>query len=76
MLRSIGLNGKAVLPMVLGLGCGTMATLTTRVLETRKERMIVILLLALGVPCSAQLAVVMVLLAPLPAGRHRALGRR
>ncbi len=66
MLRSIGLNGKAVLPMVLGLGCGTMATLTTRVLETRKERMIAILLLALGVPCSAQLAVVMVLLAPLP----------
>ena len=66
-LRSIGLNGKAVLPMVLGLGCGTMATLTTRVLETRKERMIAIVLLALGVPCSAQLAVVMVLLAPLPA---------
>jgi len=65
-LRSIGLNGKAVLPMVLGLGCGTMATLTTRVLETRKERMIAIVLLALGVPCSAQLAVVMILLAPLP----------
>jgi ferrous iron transport protein B len=65
-LRAVGLNGKAVLPMVLGLGCGTMATLTTRVLETRKERMIAILLLALGVPCSAQLAVVMVLLAPLP----------
>jgi ferrous iron transport protein B len=66
VLRGIGLNGKAVLPMVLGLGCGTMATLTTRVLETRKERMIAILLLALGVPCSAQLAVVMILLAPLP----------
>ena len=67
VLRSIGLNGKAVLPMVLGLGCGTMATLTTRVLETKKERAIAILLLALGVPCSAQLAVVMVLLSPLPA---------
>ena len=67
LLRRIGLNGKAVLPMVLGLGCGTMATLTTRVLETPKERAIAILLLALGVPCSAQLAVVMVLLSPLPA---------
>ena len=66
VLRRVGLNGKAVLPMVLGLGCGTMATLTTRVLETRKERAVAILLLALGVPCSAQLAVVMVLLAPLP----------
>jgi ferrous iron transport protein B len=56
-MRLIGLNGKAVLPMILGLGCGTMATLTTRVLETKKERLLVILLLALGVPCSAQLGV-------------------
>ena len=67
VFRTMGLNGKAVLPMVLGLGCDTMATLTTRVLETRKERVIVTLLLALGVPCSAQLAVVLGLLAPLPA---------
>ena len=54
----MGLNGKAVLPMVLGLGCDTMATMTTRILETRKERLLVTLLLALGVPCSAQLGVV------------------
>ena len=65
--RAMGLSGKAVLPMVLGLGCDTMATLTTRVLETSRERLIVILLLALGVPCSAQLAVVLGLLGPLPA---------
>jgi len=57
--RGMGLNGKAVLPMVLGLGCDTMATLTTRVLETKKERVIVTLLLALGVPCSAQLGVIL-----------------
>jgi len=56
---AMGLNGKAVLPMVLGLGCDTMATLTTRVLETKKERVIVTLLLALGVPCSAQLGVIL-----------------
>ncbi len=55
----MGLNGKAVLPMVLGLGCDTMATLSTRILETRKERILVTLLLALGVPCSAQLGVVL-----------------
>ena len=63
--RKMGLNGKAVLPMVLGLGCDTMATLTTRILETRKERLIVTLLLALGVPCSAQLTVVMAMLSGL-----------
>ncbi len=60
--RRMGLNGKAVLPMVLGLGCDTMATLTTRILETNKERVIVTILLALGVPCSAQLGVIMAML--------------
>jgi ferrous iron transport protein B len=65
IFRVMGLNGKAVLPMVLGLGCDTMATLTTRILDSRKERMIAIILLALGVPCSAQLGVILGLLAGL-----------
>jgi ferrous iron transport protein B len=55
----MGLNGKAVLPMILGFGCDTMATLTTRILETKKERILVTLLLALGIPCSAQLGVIL-----------------
>jgi ferrous iron transport protein B len=59
IFRVMGLNGKAVLPMVLGLGCDTMATMTTRILGTPKERLIAILLLALGIPCSAQLATIM-----------------
>jgi len=63
IFKSMGLNGKAVLPMVLGLGCDTMATMTARIMETRKERVIVTLLLALGVPCSAQLAVIFAMLA-------------
>lgn len=61
----IGLNGKAVLPMILGLGCDTMATLTARILETKRERVLVTLLLALGVPCSAQLGVILGMLAGL-----------
>ncbi len=61
--RFMGLNGKAVLPMVLGLGCVTMATLTTRILSTRKERLLATLLLALAVPCAAQLGVVLGMLA-------------
>jgi ferrous iron transport protein B len=63
IFKTMGLNGKAVLPMVLGLGCVTMATLTTRVLESKRERLLVTLLLALAVPCSAQLGVVMGMLA-------------
>ncbi len=60
--KAMGLNGKAVLPMVLGLGCDTMATMTTRILDSRKERILVTLLLALGVPCSAQLGVILAML--------------
>jgi len=55
----MGLNGKAVLPMVLGLGCGTMAVMTSRILETRRDRVITTFLLALAIPCSAQLGVIL-----------------
>jgi ferrous iron transport protein B len=58
----LGLNGKAALPIVLGLGCVTMATLTTRILDSRRDRLLATLLLALGIPCSAQLGVVLGLL--------------
>ncbi len=69
VFRTMGLNGKAVLPMILGLGCDTMATMTTRILETRKERIVTTMLLALAVPCSAQLGVLLALMATLsPAG--------
>jgi ferrous iron transport protein B len=63
----LGLSGKAVLPMVLGLGCGTMAVMTTRILESPRERIIATFLLALAVPCAAQLGVIMGMLGALSA---------
>jgi ferrous iron transport protein B len=65
LFRLMGLNGKAVLPMVLGLGCDTMATMTTRILETKKERIVTTMLLALAIPCSAQLGVLLAMMAAL-----------
>jgi len=62
LFTRVGLNGKAALPVVLGLGCVTMATLTTRILDTKRDRLLATLLLALGIPCSAQLGVVLGLL--------------
>lgn len=62
IFKLFGLNGRAVLPMVLGLGCVTMATLTTRILSSPRERLITIFLMALAIPCSAQLGVVLGLL--------------
>jgi len=64
--KGIGLNGRAVIPMALGFGCDTMATMVSRTLETRRERVIATLLLALAIPCSAQLGVVLALLSHNP----------
>ena len=68
LFTRIGLNGQAILPMVLGLGCVTMATMTTRVLSKPRDRILVTLLLALAIPCSAQLGVVMGMLAGVSLG--------
>ncbi|MEZ5077581.1 MAG: ferrous iron transport protein B [Solirubrobacterales bacterium] len=65
LFTRLGLNGKAALPMVLGLGCVTMATLTTRILDSRRDRLLAIFLLALAVPCSAQLGVILGMLGSL-----------
>ena len=68
LFKRIGLNGRAVIPIVLGFGCDTMATLVTRTLETRREKIIASFLLALAIPCSAQLGVILGLLSAHPAG--------
>lgn len=65
MLTGVGLNGRAVIPIILGFGCITVATITTRLLGTRRERLIATFLLGLTIPCSAQLGVIVGLLAPL-----------
>ncbi len=70
VFKKIGLNGRAVIPVVLGFGCDTMATMVTRTLETRRERIIATLLLALAIPCSAQIGVILALLS----GNTAALG--
>jgi len=44
---------------VLGLGCDTMATVTTRIMDTKKEKLILSILLTLAVPCSAQLGAIL-----------------
>lgn len=65
LFNLMGLNGKAVLPMILGLGCGTMAVMTARILETNRDRIIITFLLALAIPCSAQIGVILGMLGAL-----------
>ncbi|MDH4379607.1 MAG: ferrous iron transport protein B [Vampirovibrionales bacterium] len=72
LLSRIGLNGRAVIPLILGFGCVTMATVSTRVLTTQRERTIASTILAVTIPCSAQIAVILALMAK--AGGLRAWG--
>jgi ferrous iron transport protein B len=57
-LTYLGLNGRAIIPLILGFGCVTMATITTRLLASDRERRIAIILLGLTIPCSAQMGVI------------------
>ena len=68
MFKYIGLNGRAVIPLVLGFGCDTMATVVTRVLETKRERLIATLLLSLTIPCAAQSGLFLAMLGAVPYG--------
>jgi ferrous iron transport protein B len=67
LFKLLGLSGRSVIPMVLGLGCVTMATMVTRTLETRRERILATFLLSLAVPCAAQWGVMVGLLSQQPA---------
>jgi ferrous iron transport protein B len=66
IFKIMGMSGKAVLPLIMGFSCITMAILTTRVLDTAKERNIATFLLILGIPCAPLLSVMLVLLADMP----------
>jgi ferrous iron transport protein B len=65
-MTRIGLNGKGVIPLVMGFSCVTMALLTTRMLDSRKQRLIASLLLTLVLPCAPLLAVMLIILAKMP----------
>jgi ferrous iron transport protein B len=59
VMHRIGLHGRAVIPMIVGMGCNVPAILSTRVLESRRERLILAIVIVIAIPCSAQTAVIM-----------------
>ncbi len=64
-LSKLGLNGKAIIPIILGFGCVTMAVITTRLLGSSRERTIASTILCLTIPCSAQIGLILGILAAL-----------
>lgn len=65
VLSKVGITGNSIIPLVLGFGCKTMATLTVRSVSSRKEKLIVVFLIAFAIPCSAQMGLNIAIL-----GRH------
>jgi ferrous iron transport protein B len=62
VMHQVGLHGFSIIPMILGLGCNVPAALATRVLEGRREKFITSTLMAISVPCMAQIAMIVGLL--------------
>jgi len=57
-MHHLGLHGYGIIPFILGLGCKVPGVLATRILEERREKFIAATLLAIGVPCMAQIAMI------------------
>jgi ferrous iron transport protein B len=62
IMHKIGMHGMAIIPMILGLGCNVPGALSTRILETKRQRFIAATLMAIAVPCMAQIAMIFGLL--------------
>jgi ferrous iron transport protein B len=65
VFHKLGIHGHGIVSVFLGLGCNVPGALSTRVLDTRKQRFISATLLAIAVPCVAQTAMIFGIL-----GRH------
>jgi len=57
-MHHLGLHGYAIIPMILGLGCNVPGALAIRLLEERREKFIAATLMAIAVPCMAQIAMI------------------
>lgn len=62
LMHQVGLHGLGIIPMMLGIGCNVPGALATRVMETRRERFISATLMAIAIPCMAQIAMIIGLL--------------
>ncbi|MBN1643395.1 MAG: ferrous iron transport protein B [Dehalococcoidales bacterium] len=61
-MHLIGLHGKSVLPLILGFGCNVPAVMGTRIIESKRARLLTILLTPL-IPCTGRMAVIAVIAA-------------
>ncbi|MGB2599343.1 MAG: ferrous iron transporter B [Candidatus Omnitrophota bacterium] len=58
LMHRLGLHGYAIVPMILGLGCNVPGAMALRLMESRREKFIAATLMAVAVPCMAQIAMI------------------
>ncbi len=68
-MHKLSLHGRSFIPLILGFGCNVPAVMATRTLETRRERMITIMVIPL-MSCSARLPIYVLFVGAFFAGRR------
>lgn len=58
LMHRVGLHGKAIIPVILGYGCNVPGIFSTRILESRRARILASLSITM-VPCSARTIVIL-----------------
>lgn len=59
VMHHFGLHGGSFIPMIVGVGCNVPAILSTRSLQSKRERLILCSLIVMAVPCSAQISIIL-----------------
>ena len=62
ILHQLGLHGLSIIPMLLGFGCNVPGMLATRIMETKREKIICATLIAISIPCAAKSTMIIGLL--------------
>lgn len=62
LMHLLGLHGKSIIPFILGYGCSVPAVMSTRILESPRDRLVVSMLAVL-IPCSARSVIIFALVA-------------
>ncbi|MDP4241089.1 MAG: ferrous iron transport protein B, partial [Bacteroidota bacterium] len=60
-MHKIGLHGKSFIPLLMGFGCNVPAILSTRIIESKRDRLITMLILPF-MSCSARLPIYILLI--------------
>ena len=72
LMHKMGLHGKSFIPLVMGFGCNVPAVMATRTIESRRSRLITMLVLPL-MSCSARLPIYIMITGTFFAAHYRSL---